>query len=184
MSWLERCDVRVVNGDLFEQDVHSVVVPIECSLTFAHSLGQELLHCYGNEVRLAAIQAKAGLPDGRLQLGSGFSLPLEGPGRLRHLLLVAWWDRNNEYRQSLIEACVASALRKTFETGSTSLAMPLFGVNSRELRLQDLYEAVPKVLREFDQLRGSERFPVDDLRLVCRKQHVVDEMSRRLRDAL
>ncbi len=184
MSWLERCDVRVVNGDLFEQDVQSVVVPIECACTFAHSLGQELLRRYGDGLRLAALGATASLPEGRLTLGNGFSLPLDGPGRLRHLVLVAWWDRDNEYRQPLIEACVATALRKTFETGSTSVAMPLFGVNSRELRLQDLYEAVPKVLREFDRLRGNERFPVDDLRLVCRKQQVVEEMSRLLRQVL
>ena len=61
---MARCDVRVVNGDVFELDVPSVVVPIECSLTFAHSLGQELLRPYGNEVRLAALEAKASLPEG------------------------------------------------------------------------------------------------------------------------
>ena len=184
MGWLERCEVRVVEGDLFYQSVEALVVPVECSLTFTHVLGCEVLRRYGQGIHGRAAAEAARLFDGHMRLGGGFSLSIDHPGLLKHIILVAWWGRDNAYSQNLIESCMGAALRRAFEIGSPSLAMPLFGVNSAELNLHDLYAAVPKVLREFDDLRGSDEFSVEDLRFVCRKPLVVEEMGLLLRREL
>lgn len=180
MPWLERCEVTVVNGDLFDQQVDALVIPVESSLTFTHVLGRELLTRFGQSLHVAASAAAKGRFGDHVPLGDGFSIPIEGPKFARRIVFVAWWNRDNRYTQNLIERCVSTALRKAFETQSTSLALPLFGVNSSELNLRDLYAAIPKVLEEFDSLRTSYTFPVEDLRFVCRKLQVVEELRQAL----
>lgn len=180
MSWLERCEVSVVNGDLFDQQVDALVIPVESTLTFNHLLGRELLIRCGQSLHIAASQAARSVFGDRVPLGDGFAVPIDGLEGVRCMIFVAWWDRDNPYTQNLIERCVSTALRKAFQSQSTSVALPLFGVNSSELNLRDLYAAIPKVLREFDSLRTSDTFPVEDLRFVCRKPHVVEEMRRAL----
>lgn len=182
MSWLERCDISVLHGDLFDQQVDALVIPVECSLTFTHVLGRKLLDQYGHEFRVAASEAGRSQFGDRVPLGSGFSVPLDGSETTKWAILVAWWDSDNSYTQNLIERCISTAFRRAFETQSPSVAMPLFGVNSSELRLHDLYAAVPKALREFDSLRQSDTFPVEDLRFVCQKPDVVDALRRALRN--
>lgn len=178
MSWLERCDIRVLHGDLFDQQVDALVIPVECSLTFNHVLGRKLLDQYGHEFRVAASEAGRSQFGDRVPLGSGFIVPLDGSATTQWAILVAWWDSENSYTQNLIERCISTAFRRAFEIQSPCVAMPLFGVNSSELRLHDLYAAVPKALREFDSLRQSDTFPVEDLRFVCQKPDVVDAAPR------
>ena len=178
MSWLERCDISVVHGDLFDQKVDALVVPVECSLTFAHVLGRQLLDRHGHEFRAAASEAGKRLFGDRVPLGGGFSIPVDGSETSRWVVLVAWWDSENSYTQNLIERCISTAFRRAFETQSKSVALPLFGVNSSELKLHDLYAAIPKALREFDSLRQSDTFSVEDLRFVCRQPLVVDELRQ------
>lgn len=158
MNWLERCDITVVNGDLFNQQVEALVIPVESSLTFTHVLGRELLSRYGQTLRVAASQVARNAFGDHIPLGDGFATPIEGVKGTRWVILVAWWDKDNRYTQGLIEQCVSTALRKAFETQSTSIALPLFGVNSPDLNLEHLYAAVPNVPREFDSLRTSITF--------------------------
>lgn len=181
MSWLERCDISAINGDLFDQEVDALVIPIECSLNFTHVLGRELLSRYGQYLHTAASEASRKTLGDRVPLGNGFTVRIHGSDQVRWAILVAWWDRDNRYTQNLIERCISTALRKAFETRSTSVAMPLFGVNSSELDLNDLFTAVPRVLRDFDALRTSDTFSVEDLRFVCQKPLVVDELRQVLR---
>lgn len=178
MSWLENCEVSIINGDLFDQKVDALVIPVECSLTFTHVLGREFLNRYGESLKVSVSRTCRKLFNEGVPLGSSLSIPIEGAETTRWAVLVAWWDQSSRYTQSLIGQCVSTALRKAFETQSRSAAVPLFGVNSLELDLSDLYAAIPKVLREFDRLRTSNTFSVKDLRFVCRKPHVVEEMRQ------
>lgn len=180
MAWLDRCEVTTVEGDLFAQSVDAVVVPVECTLSLKHTLGAELARRQGENFYDQVRRLRCNVPGGRLGLGQSTSVPVTALGCTSHAILVAWWAEANHYNSTHIEKCLTTSLREALRLCVSSVAYPLFGTGSNELRREDLYGAISKVLNAFNDLRGSDLFSVEDVRFVCHKGEYTQQLARRL----
>lgn len=167
MAWLDHCTVSAVEGDLFDQQVDAIVVPVECSLSLKHTLGSEAVRRYGSNFCDQVHRWREENRDGRLCLGQSTSFPLATLNHSACAILVAWWAAANDYGRTHIEKFLTTVLREALNLRVASIAYPLFGTGSSELRPDDLYGAIPAVLNAFNSLKNSESFSIRDLRFVC-----------------
>jgi len=180
MAWLDLCEVSALEGDLFAQPVDAIVVPVECSLSLTHTLGSEGARRFGGNFRDQVHRLRDDGLGGHLALGNSTSIPLSALGHPAHAVLVAWWAEANDYNLTHIEKCLTTSLREAFRLRVSSMAFPLFGTSSNELRREDLYTAITSVLNAFNTLKNSDSFSVRDLRFVCRKGEYIRQLSHRL----
>jgi hypothetical protein len=98
----------------------------------------------------------------------------------QYAILVAWWSESNSYDQRHIEQCITSCLREAFRLRLKSLAIPLLGSGSTELRKNDLHSGITQALADLNGLRTSDGFPLVDLRFVSVRSEDVAVLDQHL----
>lgn len=183
-GWLDELDWDCVTGDLFEQEVDAIAIPVNTVLNLNFQLGRQLVaRCAGPGLGRELERARAALPEGRLRVGQAVSIEVSELPHARRVVLAAWWNENNAFDRRLIYGVTSSSIREANAQGCRSLALPMFGARAK---VDHAFRAQVfcRVLRDLHQVRDSIAFPVRQL-LFCDKAaervEIIDEhFTRRL----
>ena len=165
-GWLDELDWECLEGDLFDQKVDAIAIPVNTVLNLNYKLGRQLVaRCGGPELGYQLEQARRRLPDSRLTVGQATSIEVSELPHARRVVLAAWWNENNVFDKRLLYGVATSSIREANAQGCRSLALPMFGARGGvgdELRAR----VFCRVLRDLHQVRDSIDFPVRQI-LFC-----------------
>ena len=84
-------------------------------------------------------------------------------------------ERENDYTSNLVYGVISNSLREAFKCDLSSLALPILKLNKDTIKDQTLYaQTVVKVLKEFNELKNSDSFPVEELLFISDKPAKVE----------
>ena len=162
-NWLEYLDVDCLNSDLFLAPVEAIVCNVNTQLALNYNLGRRLATLGGISLVQAIQKTALNLPGNRLILGQALIVDIPEPwGSFEKVILTAWWDFDNDYSERLIYSCIISSLREAFDAQIRSLAMPLIGMGSGQIKIQDFARIFVSVLRDLNALRTNKIFPLEN----------------------
>lgn len=185
MSWLKNLTVETRCGDLFETEAEGIVVNTNVNARLnAYSLGEQLYEKSDPAILREIDRVMNQQPGQELRIGHAITVGAHGLDSIEKVILVAWWGRHNRFTRNHCYKCVIAAIRQAFEHELESLAMPLMGTGSRQMRLTDLEGAVTDVLLDLDDLRNADTFSLRRLEFVSVREGDIESLDTHLRRQL
>lgn len=184
MEWLDRLSVEVCLGDLVLHSADALVCNVNTNLALNYSIGRQIRAVGGERLVLDIEAATRQLPGERLTLGEAITVKTSALPAASHLILVAWWDRDNDYTPQLLYKVVIGGIRQALHHRMRSLAMPIIGIGSGRVTAEQFGDCLIQVVRDLDGLSNAGEHSLEEIAVVSdreREIEVLDQyLSRRL----
>lgn len=184
MAWRDRLSVEACVGDLLAHSADGLVCNVNTNLALNYSIGRQVRQV-GGERLIREIEAVARqLPGEKLMLGEAVIVKTSALPAASYLILVAWWDRDNEYTHYLLHKAIISSIRQALSHGMRSLAMPILGIGSGRITAVQFADGLIRVVHDLERLADSESFCLNEITVVSDRRmdiEVIDQyLARRL----
>lgn len=177
MTWIEQLNVECLKGDLLDQQTQAIACNVNVMLNLNYRLGQQIEHRCGPELVRDLEVLRDRLPGGRLPLGHAITTAAYNMAPCEKLILFAWWGEDNAFTPQFIYKCLSNLLREALTGRIESLAVPLFGTGSRDVRALDLAVQIVAVLKDFNRLNNAPDFSLQDIYFVSNKSSDVADVD-------
>lgn len=175
MNWLQQLQIHFYHADLLEMTgVEALACPMFADLTAYGSISRQILDptCRPRLLQ-ELLSLKASAPHPYMDLGHAVTIPCKEEyvlGGYRWLILVSMWDHCSPYTDNLFYRAYMGIFRAAFETGATSLALPIMAYDGN---LPMSVRALCRVVQDLDKLNGATGYSLKDVWFVSiRPAHV------------
>jgi hypothetical protein len=173
MSWLENCSIDAVVGDVLELEADVLVLGMKSGPRLYGRVARSIVDRRGPGLaRVTEQERLQRMADGR-PFGAADSLVLDGAGcgltEYRHVLGVCFWEDEGDYTDAVLVGAWSVALRALINIGPEArrVVFPVIGAGGWKSRLKAYGALVGGVATDFDRLRGSEAFPMEEITIVA-----------------
>ena len=186
MTWLEQCSIDVVVGDVLDLEADALVLATKDGPRPYGRLTRSIVERCGDGLlqALAAEQERRRVD--RQPFGRSDSLLIDAAGcgipGYRHVLAVCLWEDEGNYTPAGLAGGWSVALRALIQMGggARSAVFPVIAAGGWRERMDAYGRIVADVFEQFDRLRGSGGFSVEEVTLVATRQAEVDSLERAL----
>lgn len=164
-SWLNRLEIQLVCGDLFEQAPDAVMCPTRDDLAPYGAISAKATRIGGRALEDLLNKKYQTFEITPMVLGSSAAVDVSSieAFHFRWLVTVALWQHESQYTANLFNASYTSAIRMAAERQCHSLALPIMAYDGN---LPMACEGWSKALAELGALPVTRRWPLETL-LVC-----------------
>lgn len=180
MCWFDNLTVDCIHGDLLLAETEAIACNVNVMLNLNYSIGQQLLHLYGNDLTEKLSIIKKHLPEQRLELGQAIWVDVNSSPEKTPIIFFGWWDKDNDFTTRLIYSSFVNSLRIAFAHNSRSIAFPLFGSGSESIHFNDFQESISKALQELNKLKMSHEFSIEELFFYSTNKVRIKKLSNHL----
>jgi len=184
MTWLERCSIDVVVGDVLDLEADVLVLATKDGPRPYGRLTRSVVERCGDGLLLALATERERRVVERQPFGRSDSLLIDGatcgiPG-YRHILAVCLWEDEGDYTPAGLAGGWSVALRALIRMGegACSAVFPVIAAGGWRDRMDAYGRVVADVFEQFDRLSGSAEFPVEDVTVATTRQVEADSLDR------
>ena len=184
MGWLEKLSVEFEVGEIMAMDAESFMCPISVRLEEYGKISQRVFRIGGSDFVAKLLDIRNQLPDKKLLLGQSVHVEVQpnyGFGKYKYVLLTALWDSESEYNKNLFYKAYLTAFRTAIDLNIKSIVVPAMGYDGN---LPVSSAALLSVIQEFDDLKNSDEFSLEDIYVVSSNNKHIEYLRSHVEAAL